>query len=239
MVVLSECYLQRIEHISITQALTLNLAPKTFKRFADDSHARFNNREQSLQFLDILNSQDSSTQYTIELENENKQLSFLHVTITNTGNNSYYFKIFRKTSITIVQIKPKSNITLHIAMGVFKGFLSRAYKICTEKYLQSEIDFSIDIFTENGHSRNALTNIATEYLRNINKPKSNDQNNTKNTKNIIKLPWVPILGPKLRKEFKKKDIKTVFTSGANLKSILCQNKSKLIPNSYPGVYALN
>ena len=61
--------------------------------------------------------------------------------------------------------------------------------------------------------------------RNINEPKSNDQNNTKNIKNIIKLPWVPILGPKPRKEFKKKDIKTVFTSGANLKSILCQNKS--------------
>ena len=40
MVVLSECYLQRIEHISIIQALTLNLAPRTFKRFVDDSHAR-------------------------------------------------------------------------------------------------------------------------------------------------------------------------------------------------------
>ena len=70
MVVLSECYLQRIEHISITQALNLNLAPKTFKRFVDDSHARFNNREQSLQFLDILNSQDPSIQYTTEFENE-------------------------------------------------------------------------------------------------------------------------------------------------------------------------
>ena len=83
-------------------------------------------------------------------------------------------------------------------MGVFKGFLSQGYKICTEKHLQSEIDFLIAIFTENGHNRNTLTNIATEYLRNINKPKSNDQNNSKNTKNIIKLPWVPILGPKLR-----------------------------------------
>ena len=121
-------------------------------------------------------------------------------------------------------------------MGVFKCFLSRAYKICTEKHLQSETDFLIGIFTENGYNRNTLNNIATEYLRNINKPKSNDQNNNKNT---IKLPWVLILGPKLRKEFKKKKIKTVFTSGANLKSILCQNKSKLIPNSYPGVYTLN
>ena len=34
-------------------------------------------------------------------------------------------------------------------------------------------------------------------------------------------------------------LKTVFTSGANLRSILCQNKSKLIPHSYPGVYTLN
>ena len=39
-----------------------------------------------------------------------------------------------------------------------------------------------------------MANIATEYLQNINKQKSNDQNNTNNTKNI-KLPWVPILGP--------------------------------------------
>ena len=187
----------------------------------------------------MLNCQDPSIQYTIEFENENKQLNFLDITFTNTGNNSYDLKIFWKTSITNVQIKPNSNIAPHIAMGVFKSFLSQAYKICTEKHLQSEIEFLIDIFTENGNSRNTLTNIATEYLQNINKPKSNDRNNTRNAKNIIKLPWVPILGPKLRKEFKKKKIKTVFTSGANLKSILCQNKSKLIPNSYPGVYTLN
>ena len=45
MLVLSECYLQRIEHISITLALNLNLGPKTFKIFVDDSYARFNNRE--------------------------------------------------------------------------------------------------------------------------------------------------------------------------------------------------
>ena len=56
---------------------------------------------------------------------------------------------------------------------------------------------------------------------------------------LVQFSWVPILGPKLQKEFKKKKIKTVFTSGVNLKSILCQNKSKLILNSYPGVFTLN
>ena len=198
--VLFECYLQRIEYISITQALNLNSRPQNFNVFVDDSHARFNNREQSVQFLDILNSQDPSIQCTTEFENENMRLSFLDITTTNTGNNTYNFNIFWKTSITNIQIKPNSNIASHIAMRVFKGFLSRAYKICTEKHLQSEIDFLTDIFTKNGHNRNTLTNIATEYLRNINKPKSNDQNNTKNAKNI-KLPWVPILGPKRQKEF--------------------------------------
>ena len=35
-----------IEHMRKTKALTLNIAPKMFKRFADDIHARLNNREQ-------------------------------------------------------------------------------------------------------------------------------------------------------------------------------------------------
>ena len=41
-VILSECYLQRIEHLSKLQALTPNLALETFKRFADDSHPILN-----------------------------------------------------------------------------------------------------------------------------------------------------------------------------------------------------
>ena len=38
--------------------------------------------------------------------------------------------------------------------------------------------------------------------------------------------------------FKKKNIKTIFTSNPNLKSFLCRNKTKLLPNSYLGVYEL-
>ena len=55
---------------------------------------------------------------------------------------------------------------------------------------------------------------------------------------IVKLPWVLKLGPKLRKEFKKFSIKAIFTSGLNLKNLICRNKSKLLPNSFPSVYQL-
>ena len=94
----------------------------------------------------------------------------------------------------------------------------------------------MDIFAENKHNKNTLTNIATEYLRSVTKPKSNRQNKTRNTRHIIKLPWVPILGLKFGKEFENKDIRIVFMSKAKLKSIFCQNESN---DTYPCVYLLN
>lgn len=94
-------------------------------RFADDSHARFEIREQSRTV------QLKWIQYKITLKNKNKVLSFLDVTITNTRNDSYDFKVFSKTSITKVQTKLKYS-------RVFKKFLWQAYKISTEIYLQSK-----------------------------------------------------------------------------------------------------
>ena len=149
MVVLSECYLQRLEEKSIALSFALNISPKTFKRYVDDSDSRFENKQKSLQFLEILNKQDSSIQYTIEFENNQKQLNFLDITITNNGTDSYDFKIFRKPAITNVQIKSNSNMAANVSVSNFTGFLSRAYKICSERYIDEEIQFLIDVSTEN------------------------------------------------------------------------------------------
>ena len=70
---------------SKTLSFALGISPKTFKHYVDDSHARFENKQKSLQFLEILNKQDPSIQYTIEFENNQKQLNFLDITITNNG----------------------------------------------------------------------------------------------------------------------------------------------------------
>ena len=55
MVVISEAILQRLEDIAIQEALTANLAQLTYKRYVDDSHARFETTHQSYSFLNILN----------------------------------------------------------------------------------------------------------------------------------------------------------------------------------------
>ena len=56
---------------------------------------------------------------------------------------------------------------------------------------------------------------------------------------IAKLTWVPKLGPKLRKVFKTFGLNTIFTSRRNLKKLIFWNESKLLPNSFRGVYQLD
>ena len=112
MVALSESYLQNLEKHAIELALKFSIAPKTFRRYVDDSHARFGSRKNATEFLNVLNSQDPQIQYTIQYKNDNKELNFLDVTIRNNLNHSYDFALYRKPSITNIQIKLHSNIWL-------------------------------------------------------------------------------------------------------------------------------
>ena len=50
MIVLSESYIQNSEHKANAEVLTLNLAPKTYRRYVDNTHARFKSKEQSFNF---------------------------------------------------------------------------------------------------------------------------------------------------------------------------------------------
>ena len=61
----TDCYLQRLEEKSIALSFVLNISHKTFKRYRDDSHTRFENKQKPFQFVEIVNKKDSSTQYTI------------------------------------------------------------------------------------------------------------------------------------------------------------------------------
>ena len=147
--------------------MRFDVATKTFRRYVDDFHARFGSKSNAIEFLNVLNSQDLQIHYNIEYENEHKELNFLDITIKNNLNQSYDFVLYRKPAITNVQIKPHSNICPNIAMGVFKGFLSRALHICSENYLAQEIEFLINVFAENGHSITVLEKVTKKYMDNI------------------------------------------------------------------------
>ena len=189
MVAISEAFLQRFKDRALQEALATNLAPLTYKRNVDDSHARFETVHQSHGFLNILNKQNKAIKHTMEKEDQSCKLNFLDVTIINTGAGKYEFKIHRKIAITNVQIKPHSYVNPAMTRGIFKGFVSRAKKLCSKNYLDDELKFLVDNFVEKGHDRNHLYPIMRENKHQAPKSESTD-------KNIVKLPWIPIIRPK-------------------------------------------
>ena len=61
------------------------IVSKTFQNYFNNSHARFQRKKKSDNFLKVLN--DSEVQYTIEYEKNKKQLNFLNLTvITNQAS---------------------------------------------------------------------------------------------------------------------------------------------------------
>ena len=136
---------------ALQEALATNLAPLTYKRDVDDSHARFETVHQSHSFLNILNKQNKVIKHTMEKEDQSCQLKFLDVTIINTGAGKYEFKIHQKIAITNVQIKPHSYVNPALIRGIFKGFVSTAKKLCSKNYLDDELKFLVEIFVEKAH----------------------------------------------------------------------------------------
>ena len=86
-------------------------------------------------------------------------------------------------------------------------------------FLAQEIEFLINVFAENWHRIAVLEKITKEYMNNITSVKEKENIDKIEDDKIVKLPWVPKLGPKLRKEFKISSIKTIFSLRRNLKNL--------------------
>ena len=112
----------------------------------------------------ILNKQDKQIRFTIEDENVEKYLNFLNLKKNNEERYEFYF--YRKPVYTC--------IPWGIIISVFKGFLAKAAKICSEKYLRGEIGYLTAQFCENGFDQKTLQ----KMISNFEKKPRNIINNT-------------------------------------------------------------
>ena len=65
-------------------------------------------------------------------------------------------------------------------------------------------------------SKKTLEKISKKLFKRTAKPTCYyNKDNSENINKVVKRPYIPIIGPKLRQAFKKKNIKTVFTSSSN------------------------
>ena len=84
------------------------------------------------------------------------------------------------------------------------------------------------MFVENGPIGNHILAIINE--------KGNLKNKTTNESNFKNTVKLPVIELKIRKELYKAGCKVFSTPATSLKSISCNDKSKLLPSSYPDVY---
>ena len=135
-------------------------------------------KESLLVFLDVMNRKDTTIQYTVELKIKSKYLKFLASNSVLCTISISFEKHQQRNKVKLIYNHPP---TLYEYSKVF-----RTYTKCTEKR----------------HNRVKLTNREARYSGNVNKPKINNQNNTKNTE-IAKFPCLRIFGLKLQRKLKK------------------------------------
>ena len=205
-----------------------------------------------------INDVHSRVQFTRE-EEENQSIAFLDVLITRKDDGTLTTSVYRKPSNTNLCIKPQSCQAPNVALASFKSELCRAHRLCTStEQIQKEINFTLDLYEDNGHKRETFQHIAETYAPPPQKPFNKrtthtyEQKCTKaaaqaHTKNLFdELPfrninisdeedkpfacinYIPEISHQLKRTLKKAGVATTFTSGTSLKDILC-GKNKTHP----------
>ena len=68
------------------------------------------------------------------------------------------------------------------------------------------------MFVEHGYDRSKFQKIADDFKQKMNRTgdEETDMQEDENAP-VVMLPWMPIIGPKLRTAFKKHDVKVIYS----------------------------
>ena len=150
--------------------------PSFYRRYVDDTFVTFENKEQSLSFLNFINSKHPNIKFTME-EEHNKQLPFLDLMINR--QDSINTSIYRKKTYTGLGSSFYSFTPLKYKISAVKTLIHRGYKLCsTWKNFDDEMKHLLNYFTHNGYSSNLFFKLLNEYLMKVFRP-------------VVPIPTVP------------------------------------------------
>ena len=114
--------------------------PKLYLRYVDDCFAIFNSESDSEEFLNVLNSQHSNLQFTVEVGSNS--LLFLDV-LVKIDTNSFVTSVYRKETHTGVLLNFNAVAPTQWKRGLILCLLNRAKMICSSPCLFSDENFAI------------------------------------------------------------------------------------------------
>ena len=145
--------------------------PVFYQRYIDDTFLLFNHFSHVQLFLDYLNVQHISIEFTVERES-NGRLSFLDCSV-NRVKERFLTSLFRKPTFSGLGSSYFSFCSFRFKLNSISSLLSRGYKISsTYLDMREEFDFVRVFFTNNGFPLGLINSKIKKFLCKVFDPQS-------------------------------------------------------------------
>lgn len=219
----------------------LPISPSFYVRYVDDIFIIWKHSLDSFtKFVETINNIHPTIKFTTEMENRNS-LPFLDVLVQKD--------IYNKRFITSVYRKPNSNCSpphfksahpMHQKFSAFKGFVNRAYNLCSNvKLRNTELDYLRNLATTRGFPSQIITNFARKIENKINLQNTTTLESQKETSSgFISIPYIPGLSGKIGSILKRHNMKTIYKPYKKTSDILNNFKNKNNNLELSGIYSI-
>lgn len=208
-------------------------------RYIDDIICLFNGNEvEKEEFFNFLNTLSNKIKFT--MENQNKQINFLDLTITNE-ENKHTFSIYHKQTQTDLIIPSNSNHPWTHKMAVFYSLAHRLLNIpMNQSSFYKEKTRIRQISVNNGYKANLFDKI----LEKIKNKKSLNQNKNigRERKEYICVPFNKKINKAIRKTFSKSKFHITYRNKNNsfnlIKNKIKEENTQIDPFMKSGIYKI-
>lgn len=216
-----------------------NMLPRVWWRFMDDVYAIINKHDDQ-KWLQILNDQYSSINFTIEVE-KNGSLPFLDLNITRLPNGKLDLAIYRKPTNVPRYIPAKSHCPVQHKKAAFNSMIFRMCQLpLSKENFNKERDYLYHTAIVNGYQKSMVDNMVTKHSKTARKNQLTSMFNTKKDREVrrVKFHFAPEITNKLKSILKKHEMQMVFGSVGKLKDIIGSTKDKTEDIKKAGIYEI-
>jgi hypothetical protein len=172
-------------------------------------------------FLCHFNSQSEQTKFTIELEKD-KSLAFLDVLVRRDNDNKITTSVYRKPTESGLCLQYDSNHPKPVKNGVVNNLLHRASTHCHDELeYKKEVEKVKLILINNKYPESLINSIIKARERKHTKKKVDEKPHA-----TVILPYMPLLGEKIKRIGKNCNIRVVFSSKETMRAELVRFKPK-------------
>lgn len=179
--------------------------------------------------LNILNSISQDVQFTHEIE-VNNRIPFLDLLLIN-NNDVILIDYYKKPSSSNRILNFRSYHPMKQKIGIIKQMLFRIRNLCSQQFIQKNIDSLKELLIQNNYPKNLINRI----IHNQNTKRIDERDSNKDKDKYVKVPYHRHLSSKIKHVFKNENTKVAFYNSKTNKQFFGKVKDKVPCNNHSGV----